>query len=518
MSGAGTASGAPESIAAQVDAWVDETLARHPVVGFAVGAVRAGSPWHVRSRGVADTATGEPITETTVFRIASITKTFTAIALMQLWENGLVDLDAPAGEYLRSYRLVPAEPQWRPATLRHLLTHTAGLSELSRPSGILRRDFGESVPAGSPIPSPADLYAGSLELQADPGTRFVYTNHGPTTVGQIVEDVTGEPLYRYFRDHLFGPLGMEDTDLLRSERVAERLATGYEIRSGGVKRVSERDMVTAGAASVFSTPRDMARYADALLGGGTNAHGSILRPDTLSMMFDAHYRPDPRIPGMGLGFFRSRAGGLIAVGHQGSHPGFHSHLMLDPGSGAAVMAFTNGARQADFWLPAAVSRLLGRLLGPADGEHRAEVVHRPGSWRSVCGWYRLDAGLADVRLRGMIGAGAEVFVRGGRLMFRFLTPVPALAAGFELIADDEHDPDVLSIHLPSDDMDPMRVVVGRDAAGAATCLHLDVMPITLHRRPPHTNPRRWAAGIAGALAAAAIGGRRATRGIRLRSD
>lgn len=483
---------------------VREIVSRHPVVGVAVGVVRDGA-LDFSGHGVADASSNTPITEHTVFRVASITKTFTAIAVMQLSEQGLIDLDSPANDYLRSYQLIPARSGWRPATVRHLLTHTAGLGEVAHPSGLFRPDFGESFEAGRPLPSLAEFYGGGLGLYAKPGTRFVYNNHGPATLGQLIEDVSGVALDRYFRDHVFEPLGMADSDLLRSKRVMSRLATGYEIGSRGVKAVSERDMVTAGAASIYSTPKDMARYLMALLGGGSNDQGTILKPETLAAMFEPQYQPDPRIPGMGLGFFRKDLSGHSVARHQGTHPGFHSEIALAPEDGVAVMALTNGARQADFWLPVEVSGLLRRILDvPEDSDHRT-FPHRPDLWADVCGWYRLSARLSDVRLRGMMGFGAEVFVRDGRLMLRFLTPVPALARGFPLEPDDPDDPHVFRIVLPEEGLEPIRIVFGQDGSGATNRLYLDLMPLTLDKQPETTNPRMWAGTALGALGAAITG-------------
>src|SRR6266508_2516433 len=114
---------------AELQARVDGILNRHPAVGLAVGVVRNGSLEFFLGHGLADIASSSPVTGDTVFRIGSITKTFTAIAVMQLWEQGLVDLDAPANDYLRAYRLVPARAAHRSATVRHLLTYTAGLPQ-----------------------------------------------------------------------------------------------------------------------------------------------------------------------------------------------------------------------------------------------------------------------------------------------------------------------------------------------------------------------------------------------------
>jgi len=117
----------PEIRALDMKTRVGEILNRRPAVGLALGVVRNGRLEFFHGHGVADIASKRPITEDTVFRIASITKTFTAIAVMQLYEQGRVDLDAPANDYLRAYRLIPAKASFGPATVRHLLTHTAGI-------------------------------------------------------------------------------------------------------------------------------------------------------------------------------------------------------------------------------------------------------------------------------------------------------------------------------------------------------------------------------------------------------
>jgi CubicO group peptidase (beta-lactamase class C family) len=116
-----------------VKASVDGILNRWPAVGLIVGVIRDGHQPEFYRHGVADIASNSPMTEDTIIRVASITKTFTAVAVMQLWEQGFIDLDAPANDYLRAFRLIPSKPTWRPATVRQLLTHTAGLGEVASP-------------------------------------------------------------------------------------------------------------------------------------------------------------------------------------------------------------------------------------------------------------------------------------------------------------------------------------------------------------------------------------------------
>jgi CubicO group peptidase (beta-lactamase class C family) len=478
---------------------VSGILNRWPAVGLAVGVVRDGRLEFFQGHGAADIASNTPVTEDTIFRVGSITKTFTAIAVLQLWEQGRIDLDAPANHYLRAYQLIPAKASFRPATVRHLLTHTGGVREVLHPAGLLRPLFGETVKAGGPVPSLASYYRRGLRIQAEPGTRFRYTDHGFATLGQLVEDVSGQRLDHYLREHIFQPLGMADTSLVRSELAQARLATGYNLGSGGAKAVTNYEVVTVGAASASSTPRDMARYVAALLGGGTNLHGAILKPATLATMFQPHYQPDPRIPGMGLAFFRGNAGGHPVVEHQGIVPGFNSQILLAPGDGVGVLAFTNGARQAMLWLSAETAGLLNHLLGVPDEVIRTDVPQHPEIWGDLCDWYYLPGPLTDARVRGMLGAGAEVFTSQGRLMFRGLTPVPAMYRGFVLHPDDGNDPYVFRIDLG---LTTSRVVFSHEPGTGTTAAHLDLMPLSLHKQPATTNPRRWATGTLGALAVA----------------
>jgi CubicO group peptidase (beta-lactamase class C family) len=486
---------------------LDEVLSRRAAVGLVVAVVRPGSPPLFHAHGLADVGSRAPVGEDTVFRIGSITKTFTAVAAMQLWEQGLVDLDAPASEYLRAFELAPAREGWRPATLRHLLTHTAGVPKLVRPSRALRSGWpGESVALDQPVPGLAELYRGRLPLVAEPGTTFNYSDHSLAAVGQLVEDVSGRPLDRYLREHVFEPLGMVDSDLLRSDRVIARLATGHRLRRSGPVPVTDRHWITSAASSLYSTPRDLARYVTALLAGGAGEHGTILEPETVASMFAPHHQPDPRIPGMGLGFFRADLDGHRVVEHQGILPGFNAQIFLSPDDGVGVVAVTNGARNAAVWLTAEAQRLLADLVGAAAGAIRADVPQQPAVWGELCGWYRPLAQRNDTMVWALAGAGAEVFVREGQLRLRAISPIPALYRGFPLYPDDPDDPYAFRIDLTSFELDTARVVFSHE--GATTRLHLaGLVPMSAEQRPEARNPRvvaRRSLGVLGVASALAV--------------
>jgi CubicO group peptidase (beta-lactamase class C family) len=489
---------------------VDEILNRRAAVGMAIGVVRDGRLDFFRGRGFADIAAQRPVTEDTVFRIGSLTKTFTAIAVMQLWEQALIDLDAPADAYLRAYRLIPAKAGHRPATIRNLLTHTAGLPQLVYPARAFKPILGETVPFGHRVPALAEFYRGGLHMVAEPGTTHTYSNHGFATLGQIIEDVTGRPLESYFREHLFAPLGMAHTDLVRSDRIAQRLATGYTLRSDGAHPVADSDLVTIGAGGIYSTLTDMARYVAALLDGGANDHGSIIKPETLATMFAPQYQPDPRIPGVGLAFFRHDAGGHLVVEHEGLMPGVSSQLSLAPDDGVGMLAFTNGARGAKAWLATEMSGLLRHLLGVQPDAIRTDIPQHPEVWRDICGWYSFRGSLRDAQ-KWFVG-GAEVSVRRGRLTLRALTPIPSLSRGFTLHPDDDGDPDIFRMDLSEFGIGTTRVIFSRPPAAPATSLHLDFAPLSFDRQPDIRNPRPWGTAALGALAVAAATRRLRTRG------
>jgi CubicO group peptidase (beta-lactamase class C family) len=363
--------------------------------------------------------------------------------------------------------------------------------------------FSETVALDEPVPTLAEFYRGRLTLVAEPGTTFNYTDHNFATLGQIVEDVTGTALHVYYREQILEPLGMVDSDLLRSERVRSRLATGYKLGPGGPHAVVDRVGVAAAAGMIYSTPRDVARYVAALLGGGSGEHGQILKPETVALMFEPHFQPDRRLSGVGLSFFRGDLGGHLAVEHQGIMPGFNSQIFLAPDDGVGVIGFANGARNAVIWLTAEMGRLLGDLLGVPDDVIRTDVPYHPEVWGDICGWYAPLAQRTVMRFLSMIGVGVEVRVRRGRLMLRALSPIPALLRGLELHPDDEHDPHVFRIDLSSYDLGTARVVFSPDRDGGTTRVHLDgVVPLSAERRPTWHNPMPWAAGAVGGLALA----------------
>lgn len=286
-----------------------------------------------RGLGTAHLDPWRPPTPQTVVRVGSITKTMTAIGIMQLVEAGKVDLDAPANDYLTSYQLSCAESGAEPITVRHLLTHTSGILPGANDIG---------ADEGAPVPTLAEFFGPTLVAARPPGQAWAYSNDAFATAGQLIADVSGTPFPAYMAGHVFDPLGMTHTSYLPDDRASGDLYTGYVTEFDEVAPVAYRDIIVQGAGSVFSTTDDMARYVGALLNGGANATGRVLEARSLEEMWRVQKGPSPEGPmEMGLAFVLADHQGHPIVWHNGGWPGANSEMWLAPDDGWAVLAFTN---------------------------------------------------------------------------------------------------------------------------------------------------------------------------------
>ncbi len=484
---------------------ISATFARmHGLAGLAVGVVRDGELVHSGNIGYASLAEQRPVTSRSVFRVGSISKTFTGIAIMQLVGNNRVDLDGPVNEYLRHYR-VETPPGTPPVTLRHLLTHTSGIGELRRYSDVLRPFFGMGVAPDRPMPSLAEYYGSALHAEVPAGRKWAYANHGFATLGAVVEDVTGEHFVDYMRREILDPLGMTGSDFERNERVADRLCEGYARHRRNNKPVRYVDIIPRPAGSLFSSVDDMARYISVLCDGG----GKVLDAALLDEMMSPQFRIDSRLPGMGLAFFLTDLNGHRIGGHDGGVTGFVSYLRFAPDDGVGVVAFTNSANMK---VNMAIDRFGDELLRAALAVPRAASAgapldDTPRVWPELCGTYGLQPGFnTNVRPWMFLGGEVEVFVRENHLALRcFAGPTRAPT---RLCPVDASDPKRFELHLGPASFD----VAFTDGA-----IHIGPpLNVTLCRRDYNFRHRTRVAAIAASAAAAleviAISRRRFTRG------
>ncbi|WP_344063444.1 serine hydrolase domain-containing protein, partial [Terrabacter lapilli] len=333
-----------------------------------------------------------------------------------------------------------------------------------------------------------------------------YQRGGRVHLGQLVEDVSGQALREYLRDRVLDPLGMQHTDLTRSDRVSPGLATGYVLRRRGLVPARVREVPTPGGGGLYSTAADLACYLRCLLEGGSGPRGRILDPETVAQLFTPHYQPDPRLPGMGLGFDLAAEDGRRVAAKDGVVSGFLSAMALAPSAGTGVLALANTGGLSGRGAPVeVVGAVLRELLDLPEDPIRHDITPRPDVWAELCGWYAPTPGMVtNLFTRTLMGAGAEVVVEDRRLVLKPLTPVPALRRGMVLHPDDPKDPYAFRVDFSSLGMGTLPVVFATtDDGGRVGRLWLDLMGFD--KRRDTRNPRRLlGAGLAAATVAGGV--------------
>lgn len=468
------------------------------LAGMALGIIQGEKLIYSKGFGLADVEQEKAITTDTVFRIGSISKTFTAIALMQLWEQGKFQLDDPLNQYLKAYKIQHRDPKAPPVTFRHLLTHTSGIGELRGITDLVQPVFGLGAKSDQPIPTLKEYYTKGLTPEVYPGTKWAYANHAFATLGQLVEDISSEPFSEYMIRHVFEPLGMTHTDYLLSDRVRDQLATGYAFKGDKFKAIDYLEIVVTGAGSIFSSVNEMSKYVAALLNGGKNESGNILKPETLQLMMQPQYQLDPRLPAMGLSFFLDCFDGHRVVYHGGGWPGFISFMLIAPDDGLGIVAFTNTSSFAPGKVAQDLLRQLLDLPDPAEQLPRPDILASPHLWSQLCGFYAPAKGLnTNARIWKGFGGGVEVFVKDNRLQMRSL--IGSLSKPVTLYPVDAADP--LAFQALQNKQ-KISLVFKPNTAGDINCLDRGILYgfNTLYKRPQHQSPRFWLTAILGGLA------------------
>jgi CubicO group peptidase (beta-lactamase class C family) len=336
----GTAQGALDDAQLQAffDTLIPAQLAANHIPGAVVAVVRDGRVAFAQGYGFAEVVEQTPVAaDRTYFEIGSIGKLFVWTAVMQLVEEGRLNLDADVNGYL-DFAIPDTYPE--PITLKHLLGHTAGFEN---------RDFGLLVPDVDGVePLGRFLYDNLPARVRPPGLEAGYSNYGSVLAGYIVERVSGEPLAQYVDERILQPLGMRRTTLDQriSPELAPDVAHGY-VERGAALREQPFDIYAFGAVAAggeFSTAADMARFMLAQLQDGRYEDQQILREDTARLMHGTLFRPDPRVNGMAYGFMEMDRNGHRAIGHIGSAAITFSSLVLLPDDGVGVFVAYNGDR------------------------------------------------------------------------------------------------------------------------------------------------------------------------------
>jgi CubicO group peptidase (beta-lactamase class C family) len=318
---------------ARLEATVAEMIADGRLAGVSVGIVRDGKLAWSGAFGVRDLETCEPVTERSLFHLASVSKPFVATALVQLAERGAVALDAPVVDYLPYFKL--DDERYRLLTIRQMLCHVSGMPDAE--------DYGWDRPEYDD--GALERYVRGLtgeQLIGDPGAQFAYSNIAYEVLGDVIAKVSGQTFEDYLRDHILRPLGMETSTFLHSEVPPELTLTPY---NGGeplqVSPVYPYNRAHGPSSTLHSNPREMARWIVANLQGGELDGTRILSPESHALLWQpAHetWRPDRQI---GLSWFIDDHAGQRRISHDGEDDGFTSYCAIFPDANAGVIWMTN---------------------------------------------------------------------------------------------------------------------------------------------------------------------------------
>ena len=315
-------------VEAFLDGMMPSQLERENVAGAVIAIVKDGHVIFAKGYGYADIEKRKPVTpDATLFRPGSISKLFTWTSVMQLVEQGKLDLDKDVSQYL-DFPIPPAFG--KPITLRDILTHTSGFEETAR----------DLFVADAQHMFPLDQYLKNHmpERIFPPFVVPAYSNYATTLAGYIVQRVSGEPFTQYVAEHIYAPL-----DMKRTTFVQPLPADLLSLMSNGYRKASDKaqpfEFVEAfPAGSVSTTALDMCNFMIAHLQDGKFGDKQILRPETAKLMHSRLFDTDDRLNGMAHGFYEETRNGHRIIGHGGDTELFHSdlHLILDSNVGFFV--------------------------------------------------------------------------------------------------------------------------------------------------------------------------------------
>ena len=323
-----------EDLTAFFDGVLPLQLERNDIAGASVLVMKDGNTLLQKGYGYADVKSKKPVDPaSTIFRLASISKLFTWVSVMQLEEQGKLDLDADVNQYLD----FPIRPAFNKAvTLRNLMTHTAGFEEtindiiITNPKQtVALRDY---------------LIANQPMRIFPPGQIPAYSNYGVGLASYIVQRTSGEPFEQYVQEHIFGPLGMTHSSFYQplQKSLANLPSDGY--RSNTTKPAVGFEIFNpVGAGGISSSAADMGRFGQALLNGGELDGKRILKAETLMRMWTPQFQASDQLPPICMGFYQDWRNHLHWIGHEGDLIAFHSLFFVEPTQKIVLFVSYNSA-------------------------------------------------------------------------------------------------------------------------------------------------------------------------------
>ena len=314
----------------QIEATVSKFMASTHVPGISVAVVENGAYEWAGGFGVADAENNAPASEHTLFRLASISKSLTATAAMQLWERGQLDLDAPVQKYCPAF---PPKP-W-PISTRQVMGHLGGIRhyKAAAPDEL---EVGNTKHFDNPIQAGLDFFKNDA-LVAQPGTHFHYSTQGYTLVGCVIEGVSGGKYVDFMRQNVFGPAGMEHTQADdRFAIIPYRTRFYHKTESGAVQNADFLDSsYKIPGGGWLSSAEDMARFEVAIL------NDKLLKRATRDLMWTPLKPSDGSKDSYGLGWGVGDDEGIAVVAHTGGQQGTSTAFLIAPAQRDGVVVLTN---------------------------------------------------------------------------------------------------------------------------------------------------------------------------------
>jgi CubicO group peptidase (beta-lactamase class C family) len=319
---------------AELEPKIAEVIKSGRLPGFAIGVVKNGKLIYAKGFGVAKLGASTPVTSRSLFHMASVTKTFVATAVMQLVEQGKIDLDSPITKYLPYFKM--DDERYRDIKVRQMLSHTSGIPDTTNYHWDQPEYDDKALERF--VRSTANQ-----KLIFAPGEKFAYSNTAYEILGDLIAKVSGETFEDYVQHHILTPLGMKDSTLLVRQANAS-LLTSPHVEEGGqlvVSKVFPYNRAHAPSSTLYSNIDDMSRWAIANLNHGEFEGRRILKRETAELM----WQPVVSASNMkeGISWFTKDLQGHRLVMHDGGDIGFQSRLLLAPDDSVAVIAMANYA-------------------------------------------------------------------------------------------------------------------------------------------------------------------------------
>lgn len=386
----------------QIDNLITREFSKRVIPGLAIGIVEDNRLSFFKGLGFASLEQEQPIRVNTVFRLASISKIITTMAVLQLSEKQIIDINDPVNMHLSTGK-IHVKSGWPDVTIKHLLTHRSGIGELFQKRDAFKPGFGLIVKGRETrIPPLSTIHEDLLIPEIPAGTKYAYSNIAFSLLGYMIEQVTGTS----FRDHVMQsivkPLGMANTDFIRSDRVAINEATGYKKRRCGkekFKQVRYLKNIIMPAGNLYSTIEDMSLLASCLLNWGSLNGVKLLEEKTVRMAWKPHYWSHPAIQdhaSIGLCFHLYGANGMRFIEHTGATRGFTSAFTLVPSEGLGLLVFSNideiFRKAGTLWMKNRILQELFAITDDFQGDGKEHQLEKNGG-QSFTGFYGPNPGI-----------------------------------------------------------------------------------------------------------------------------